>query len=203
MTYHLARGGQQTGVFAEEEIRSGLAAGRFQNGDLCWTEGMADWQPVGSKFSAPVPSFAMPPPVSNVNPYAAPQSQVLSNMPGLQPASRGTRLGAFLLDVLTGIIGIGIPIGIAIFFMVQMENSGSQDVPAGAIAGFVLAGRAFPGLTVWNIVLRPSRGPTPGKNRLRFLLVDFPGGPKPGFREGLLLGFFLDGPLGRLLACCF
>jgi uncharacterized RDD family membrane protein YckC len=199
MTYHLARGGQQTGVFAEEEIRSGLAAGRFQNGDLCWTEGMADWQPVGSKFSAPVPSFAMPPPVSNVNPYAAPQSQVLSNMPGLQPASRGTRLGAFLLDVLTGIIGIGIPIGIAIFFMVQMENSGSQDVPAGAIAGFVLAGLAFLGLTVWNIVLLSTRGQTLGKKWLGIRIVTFPDGQKPGFVKGFLLRSFVNGLIGQFV----
>jgi hypothetical protein len=35
LTHHIARGGQQIGAFAEEEIRSGLATGRFQSGDLC------------------------------------------------------------------------------------------------------------------------------------------------------------------------
>ena len=164
MTYHIARGGQQIGTVAEEEIRSGLATGRFQSGDLCWAEGMTDWQPVGSKFAAaPAASPSMPPPVRSVNPYAAPQSQVLSTLPGLTPASRGSRFGACLLDGLTGILGIGIPLSIAIFFMVQMENSGSQDVPAGAIAGFVLAGLAFLGLTVWNIVLLTTRGQTLGR----------------------------------------
>lgn len=199
MTYHLARGGQQIGTFTEEEVRSGLAAGRFQSGDLCWTEGMTDWQPVGSKFSAPVPSFAMPPPVSNVNPYAAPQSQVLSNLPGLVPASRGVRLGACLLDCLTGIIGIGIPIGIAIFFMVQMENSGSDDVPAGAIAGFTLAGLAFLGLTVWNIVLLSTRGQTLGKKWLGIRIVTFPDGQKPGFVKGFLLRSFVNGLIGQFV----
>lgn len=199
MTYHLARGGQQIGVFAEEEIRSGLAASRFQAGDLCWTEGMADWQPVGSRFAPPAPSFSMPPPVSNVNPYAAPQSQVLSNLPGLVPASRGVRLGACLLDCLTGIIGIGIPIGIAIFFMVQMENSGSDDVPAGAIAGFTLAGLAFLGLTVWNIVLLSTRGQTLGKKWLGIRIVTFPDGQKPGFVKGFLLRSFVNGLIGQFV----
>lgn len=199
MTYHLARGGQQIGTFAEEEVRSGLAAGRFQSGDLCWTEGMTDWQPVGSKFAPPAPSFAMPPPVSNVNPYAAPQSQVLSNLPGLVPASRGVRLGACLLDCLTGIIGIGIPIGIAIFFMVQMENSGSDDVPAGAIAGFTLAGLAFLGLTVWNIVLLSTRGQTLGKKWLGIRIVTFPDGQKPGFVKGFLLRSFVNGIIGQVV----
>lgn len=199
MTYHIARGGQQIGTFAEEEVRSGLAAGRFQSGDLCWAEGMADWQPVGAKFATPAPSAPMPPPVSNVNPYAAPQSQVLSNLPGLVPASRGVRLGACLLDCLTGIIGIGIPIGIAIFFMVQMENSGSDDVPAGAIAGFTLAGLAFLGLTVWNIVLLSTRGQTLGKKWLGIRIVTFPDGQKPGFVKGFLLRSFVNGLIGQFV----
>lgn len=200
MTYHIARGGQQIGTFAEEEIRSGLAAGRFQSGDLCWAEGMTDWQPVGSKFAtAPAASPSMPPPVSSVNPYAAPQSQVLSTLPGLTPASRGSRFGACLLDGLTGILGIGIPLGIAIFFMVQMENSGSQDVPAGAIAGFVLAGLAFLGLTVWNIVLLTTRGQTLGKKWLGIRIVTFPDGQKPGFVKGFLLRSFVNGIIGQVV----
>ena len=199
MNYHIARGGQQVGTFTEEEIRSGLATGRFQSGDLCWTEGMTDWQPVGSKFATPAASPSMPPPVSSMNPYAAPQSQVLSNLPGLTPAGRGTRLGACLLEGLTGLVGIGIPLGIAIFFMVQMENSGSQDVPAGAIAGFVLAGLAFLGLTVWNIVLLSTRGQTLGKKWLGIRIVTFPDGQKPGFVKGFLMRSFVNGIIGQVV----
>ncbi len=199
MTYHLARGGQQIGTFTEEEIRSGLATGRFQSGDLCWAEGMTDWQPAGSKFSAPAPSASMPPPVSSVNPYAAPQSQVLSNLPGLTPASRGSRLGACLLDGLTGIIGIGIPIIVAIFFISEMEKSGSKDFPAGAIVGFVLAGLAFLGLTVWNIVLLTTRGQTLGKKWLGIRIVTFPDGQKPGFVKGFLMRSFVNGIIGQVV----
>jgi uncharacterized RDD family membrane protein YckC len=194
MTYHIARGGQQIGTFAEEEVRSGLAAGRFQGGDLCWTEGMMDWQPLGSKF-APTAT----PAVSNVNPYAATQSQVLSNQPGLVPASRGTRLGAWFLDLLTGIVACGVPFSGAMFFIMQMERSGSQDVPAGAIAGFVLAGLAFLGLTVWNIVLLATRGQTLGKKWLGIRIVTFPDGQKPGFVKGFLLRSFVNGIIGQIV----
>lgn len=197
MTYHLARGGQQIGVFAEEEIRSGLAAGRFQAGDLCWTEGMADWQPVGTKLGAS--NTAMPPAIGSVNPYAAPQSQVLSNLPGLQPASRGSRLGASLLDLLTGIIGCGVPLAAAIFFMAQMENSGSKDMPAAAIVCFALTGLAFLGLTVWNIVLLTTRGQTLGKKWLGIRIVTFPDGQKPGFVKGFLLRSFVNGIIGQVV----
>ncbi len=199
MTYHIARGGQQIGVFAEEEIRSGLATGRFQAGDLCWTEGMADWQTVGTKIGAAVASAGLPPPVSQMNPYAAPQSQVLSNLPGLTPASRSTRLGASLLDMLTGIIGMGVPIGLGIFFMAQMERSGSKDVPAAAIACFGVAGLAFIGLTIWNIVLLTTRGQTLGKKWLGIRIVTFPDGQKPGFVKAFLLRSFVNGIIGQVV----
>jgi len=195
MTYHIARGGQQIRVFAEEEIRSGLGTGRFQAGDLCWTDGMADWQTVGSKMAGSTP----PAPVTSLNPYAAPQSQVLSTLPGLTPASRGTRLGASLLDMLTGIIGMGVPIGLGIFFMAQMEQSGSKDVPAGAIVCFGLTGLAFLGLTVWNIVLLTTRGQTLGKKWLGIRIVTFPDGQKPGFVKGFLLRSFVNGIIAQVV----
>ncbi|MFN7560863.1 MAG: RDD family protein [Prosthecobacter sp.] len=197
MTYHIARGGQQIGTFTEEEIRAGLAAGRFQAGDLCWAEGMADWRPVGSQIGATSPG--LPPPVSQVNLYAAPQSQVLSTLPGLTPASRGARLGACLLDCLTGLVGIGIPLSAAIFFMVQMDKSGSEDVPAGAIVCFVLTGLAFLGLTIWNIVLLTTRGQTLGKKWLGIRIVTFPDGQNPGFVKAFLLRSFVNGIIGQVV----
>jgi uncharacterized RDD family membrane protein YckC len=193
MTYHIARAGQQLGVFEEEEIRSGLVSGRFQAGDLCWSEGMADWQPVGVKLAA----AAGPPPVGALNPYAAPQSQVLSNLPGLSPASRGSRLGAWALDCLTALIGCGVPLIIAVVLLAQSEDSGSKDVPAAAIACFAIAGIAFLALTIWNIVLLTTRGQTLGKKWLGIRIVTFPDGHLPGFVKAFLLRSFVNGIINQ------
>lgn len=199
MTYHIARGGQQIGVFAEEEIRSGLGTGRFQAGDLCWTDGMADWQTVRATIGAAAVSPGLAPPVSQMNPYAAPQSQVLSNLPGLTPASRLSRLGACLLDVLSGVVGICVPIGLGMFIMVKMERSGSDEVPTAALVSFGLAGLALLGLTIWNIVLLATRGQTLGKKWLGIRIVTFPDGQKPGFVKAFLVRSFVNGIIGQVV----
>lgn len=43
--YHIARDGQQLGVYAEQDIQSGLSSGSFRGTDLCWSEGMGSGSP--------------------------------------------------------------------------------------------------------------------------------------------------------------
>ncbi|MCW0220606.1 MAG: DUF4339 domain-containing protein [Prosthecobacter sp.] len=47
MTYHISRQGQQLGQLTEEDIRSRLQRGELSPADLCWKEGMSNWQPLG------------------------------------------------------------------------------------------------------------------------------------------------------------
>lgn len=47
MHYHIARDGQQLGQFSEEDLSAGLFEGRYLTTDLAWTEGMAEWRPLG------------------------------------------------------------------------------------------------------------------------------------------------------------
>lgn len=44
MKYHVARGKEQLGTFSDLDVMAGLRSGRFQSDDLCWTEGMEQWQ---------------------------------------------------------------------------------------------------------------------------------------------------------------
>ncbi len=86
-TIHVNRGGTNLGTFSEEEVRSGLQAGRFQATDLGWREGMAAWQPL-SQFTefagdiaagaaaaapAPTPPTAGTPPSSPAPVIAVPE----------------------------------------------------------------------------------------------------------------------------------
>lgn len=59
MEIHLARDGAALGVFSPDEVRSGLADGRFRPSDLAWRGGMAAWSPL-----AEWPEFASAPSVA-------------------------------------------------------------------------------------------------------------------------------------------
>ena len=59
MEIHVARKSVSLGVFSPDQVRAGLATGRFVTTDLAWREGMAAWTSLGEW-----PEFAgaMPPP---------------------------------------------------------------------------------------------------------------------------------------------
>ena len=198
MVYHIARAGRQVGVFTEEEIRTGLAVGRFHTSDLFWAEGMTDWQPVGMRFSPSGPAPALPA-AGSVNPYAAPQSRVLSNLAVHQPAPRSTRLAAYFLDLLTGLVGCGLPGMGAVLFLAAHDASRPNDAPAVVIVCLLLSGLVFLALTVWNIVLLTTRGQTLGKKWFGIRIVTFPDGQKPGFVKGFLLRSFVNGIIAQVV----
>jgi hypothetical protein len=109
MNYHVAKNGAQLGQMSEEEITGRLATGELSAGDLCWTDGMAEWQPLGSKFRSPV--FAPPPSAAaSINPYAAPSSNVLvdGGKPrlGEQPGFWLRFVAHFIDQILMNIVGI-------------------------------------------------------------------------------------------------
>lgn len=63
MEFYIARDGQQSGPFSEEEVRRKLAAGEVLPTDRGWREGMAEWMPLSAfstviASSAPVPAVA-------------------------------------------------------------------------------------------------------------------------------------------------
>lgn len=57
--YYIAKDGQQSGPFSEPDVRQRIQFGQLAASDLCWREGMADWQPISSVFAVPL---AQPPP---------------------------------------------------------------------------------------------------------------------------------------------
>ena len=212
MQYHLARNGQQLGVFEEAEIRSGLAAGRFLPDDLYWTEGMADWLSLSSRFPASPPA---PGAVSGAfNPYAAPQTSLTLPSSQLKLASLGARLGAHCLDLLPFFVGM-LPalIGVALIGM-QVDTTSSEppaldEIPAGAIASIALTVLLWLALAGYNIYLLATRGQTLGKKWMQIRIVTNPQGENPGFVKSFLLRSFVNAligqfvPLYALIDICF
>lgn len=72
-TWYYSKNGEQKGPVSEEELRALLSGNQLNpQTDLAWSEGMANWQPVGS-----ISALASGPPSlsasgSDFNPYAAP-----------------------------------------------------------------------------------------------------------------------------------
>ncbi len=61
-SYYIAKAGNQTGPYEESEIRRQVEEGTLTSNDLCWREGMADWQPIGTVFALG-PEKPSPPPI--------------------------------------------------------------------------------------------------------------------------------------------
>src|SRR2546429_2841366 len=87
---HVNRGATSLGVFSEEEVREGLATGRFAPTDLGWREGMASWQPL-SQFPefAGAPGPAMPPVQAGAVPATGPAGAARSGLPWEHRQERG------------------------------------------------------------------------------------------------------------------
>jgi len=204
MDYHIARNGQQLGVFSEPDIQSGFASGRFSADDLFWTEGMAEWQCLSTRFSAQtvLPGFsAAGTSAPAFNTYAAPQSNIVTSamLPKYEIASRGIRLGAALLDFLVVMVAVVLPVILGATMMDTKANVSGGEFPSVAVGCFILAGLAGFGLLIYNIVLLATRGQTIAKKWLGIRIVTHPDGQNPGFVKAFLLRSFVNGLISQVV----
>ncbi len=204
MDCHIARNGQQLGVFAESEVQPGLASGQFLPGDLYWTEGMAEWQPLSSRFSVSLasPAFSSAAATAGAfNPYAAPQASIVSSafMPQLNLASRGVRLGAKILDGIITMIVMIVPMIPGFIAIAQAEKGGKleNNFPVHAFYWFGAAFLASLGLLVWNAIWLGKYGQTIAKRMLGIRVVCFPS----GLPAGAAKAFWLRGVVNYIINC--
>src|SRR6478609_4185832 len=105
MDYHIARSGQQLGIFSEVQIRENLKTGTCQLTDLAWCEGMTDWKPLSELFSESE-EVVLPPPVP-ASPVAPVTVMSPSKSSGLAIASLVCGIASFFTGGWSGIAGIG------------------------------------------------------------------------------------------------
>lgn len=193
MAYHIARDNQQLGVFDDADIPRKLASGELLSSDLCWTEGMAEWKPLGQIDLASI----TPPPMfggSEVNPYAPPTSQKLGSgdFAGNAPlATLGQRLAAAIIDVLTFLV-VYIPLfaGIGFSAIAQMNENPEQIENLELTPNWGLIGLALVlglGLLVVNIAMLVQRGQTIGKRVMAIRIVDVEQDVNPGWVRTIIL----------------
>ncbi len=200
MKYHLARGEEQLGTFSDLEVSAGMRDGRFKPTDLCWTEGMPEWQTLaehlkeltGDDFEAR-------------SEVAALREEVRRDheQPATSPlAPRASRLVAKVIDMAMFAIPSVIfwttlmeaplesimndaqanPEGFLKTMQEQMQKmQDSGNVTVSLMSGFMNL------LMVINLVMLTMRGQTVGKLLLRVQIVRAADGTRAGFVRAVLL----------------
>ncbi|MBE2284055.1 MAG: RDD family protein [Prosthecobacter sp.] len=205
MKYHLARGEEQLGTFNDLDVSSGLREGRFLPADLCWTEGMKDWVPLGKHMEQLATDTGVAPP--ELPAIRALREEVRQDQARRQAlASLGQRLAAKIID------WVMLLIPIVMMFMALMDPAFEAEIlkhqgDANALMealqrqigkvqeqGNVMVevtGWTVIVITVINIVLLAVRGQSIGKMLLGIQVVAAADGAKAGFVKAVLLRWMI------------
>ncbi len=132
VNYHIARDGQQIGVFPREDALVRIQQGSIKATDLVWTEGMADWKPASEVFAdvfaAPAQPVLPAPVVSPPMAAAASAGPVAGASAGLPPKPENYLVWAILATILCCL-----PLGIvSIIFAAQVDSKYQAGDYAGA-----------------------------------------------------------------------
>ena len=143
MEIYIARSGQQTGPFTEEQLKSMIQAGMATLNDQAWHKELAEWTPLHRvlKVSPPIPPVQPPPRIQQNAPSAA--SAVTHSG---QPANFGLRVGAYIIDcIVVGVLALvaGFVFGAAIM---SGGNASADDFEAAGNLIGIAAGWLYFGL---------------------------------------------------------
>ena len=202
MKYHIARGEEQLGTFNDLDVSAGLREGRFQPTDLCWTEGMKDWQTLKDHVQelnpeVVAPSISEQPSITALRAEVR-QDQVIR----LEMASVGQRFAAKMIDFALIIVPLWVVLTMVFDQAFVEETQKLQNDPTAMVNAMQkraeklqasggmklpLASLVFDMALIVNVVLLTLRGQTIGKLCLGIQVVRFPDGTRAGFIKALLL----------------
>jgi len=178
MQIHVARGGQQSGPYTEEQVRDMVRSGLLSAADLGWHEGMAEWAPLHT-----IAGLGVPPPTGT--------AAAMVTGAGGPPADRMKRLVATVLDALIVWGTAGMAFGMGFFSGAGFDGATGLHWGVGLLSGFGLMAIVWLGLLVWQCYLLADRGQTIGKIVMGLRIVRFEDGGNPGFVKAVLLRTFL------------
>lgn len=202
MKYHLARGEEQLGTFNDLDVSAGLRNGHFKSTDLCWTEGMPEWQTLQAHLQEVNPEAVQAPAAEPpaIKALRAEVRQDLEPLPEL--ASRERRFAAKLIDFTLLIVPIGVIL--TMFFdsafveeiqklqkdtpavMAAMQKRAEQVQASGDVKLAIMS-LIFDVTLIFNVVLLTLRGQTVGKLCVGIQVVRSPDGARAGFIKAVLL----------------
>ena len=148
MQWYYSNSGSQLGPVGQAELLAKISSGEIAPTDMCWREGMKDWQPVGKVNELAMTARPTPQPAPEVSaaqsPYVSPESAVAA---GNYPVSAAVPSGLAIVSLVCGILGLvtcvfPLAIPAVICGHVALGRMNSQAVPTGgrgmAIAGLIL-----------------------------------------------------------------
>jgi uncharacterized RDD family membrane protein YckC len=202
MAYHIARNNQQLGQFDEGAVRQKLSEGEFLATDLCWTEGMTGWQPLGQVVAA---AAASAPLISEVNPYAPPTVQqsyrTEAAVTGAPLATLGQRLGASLLDgvaALVAFLPMIMAMGSSAFVAAAQGNEPTPEQLEPNMGLMAFSGVLFLILLVVNLMWLIKRGQSIGKRIVGIRIVGLESDTNPGGVKTVVLRGIVNGIIGAI-----
>ncbi len=199
----LGADGKEYGPVPEGRIHEWINGGRANRLTRARRDGETEWKALGDFPEFALTAPAGEPPSVPVAPTFTPStfSPAPAAGPALELADRGTRLGAFLLDRLAGLLAIvpGLLVLGPSFFKLMIEASRGREpdlsgIQAGGfLVGLLLVVCGALGLFIVQVVMLSTRGQTIGKRLLGIRVVRHPDNAPAGFVHGWLLRNFVPG----------
>lgn len=152
MQIHINKDGKQLGPFDAEGLTEQIAKGIVSYDDLAWTEGMAQWQPLGSICTPPV---TIPPPPPICVPVAPVSTSVSSPVNGPVSDKFGmTLVGLPLLAAV--LIWLGISNSTFLVCLVVIATAilmgiDAKRLNAGSPTDLTSKGKKRPGPLAWTL----------------------------------------------------
>ncbi|MCB1275755.1 RDD family protein [Prosthecobacter sp.] len=205
MKYHLARGEEQLGTFSDLDVSAGLRNGRLLPTDLCWAEGMKEWQALGEHLQRLDEEAGVtrgdPPDLTALREEVR-QDRTLN----VEMAPRGLRLAARLIDWTMMLVPLFVLFSAMMDAGFEAEIRDHQNDPTALIDALQrqiekvqTAGNPTVMTMSWlmliivlsNVVLLGVRGQSIGKLLTGIQIVRAQDGSKAGFVKAVFLRWFL------------
>lgn len=122
--YYIYQNDQQHGPFAMDQLKGMLESGTLQETDLCWNEGMTDWQPVATAL----PGLLVASPRTVVLPPIPPSTTI-----GTPHSQRGGIGRASFGAILLALCGT-----LALLSYLPNRNAGAEKLADLAVSGVFL-----------------------------------------------------------------
>lgn len=198
MNYHIARKGQQLGVFTADAVARKLATGDLDGTDLAWTEGMAEWQPIHSIAEISAAVAASPPPMAEERVSSGSFGSSDPFAPAFAGAELATPMQRLAASLLDGVVSLPALIPILIVFAQIEKADGAQGFGSSQIGILAISALWLLGVMVINLILLTKRGQTLGKKWMGIRIARIEDDGNPGFVKAVLLRGFVNGLIGSV-----
>lgn len=158
MQYSISRGGQTYGPYPGEDIRRMISERRILASDLCWSQGMPQWQPVSQVIGVPAVAAVQPPAAPHRAAVHAPRAVPRA---GTAPAAAAAWPAPPELHWLVVLLLGWIPCGIfGLIWVFVQANFVKKIDPASPARGFFIGSLAvslltYPAMFLASFVDRP------------------------------------------------